>query len=95
MNNLEKILNKKFENNNNLIIVFDIYSVNGYVNKLLIANNLNKIINKEKYPVFFINILKYEKDIEDLLQKKIEKFPLVLKFKNKELIEAYDNFINF
>ncbi len=94
MKKLETIINDRLEKNNNLIVVFDIKSIGGYVNQNLINKNLNNLLNKEKYPVVFIDILKYKDEINELLEKKIEKFPLILKIKNKKLCEAYDNLIN-
>ncbi len=93
-NKLETFLEENIEQNKNLIVVFDINGVNGYVNKELIEKNLKKIINVKNYKVLTIDILKYKKDIDNLFEKKINKVPFVLKYENKEIVQAFDTFLN-
>lgn len=93
-NKLETFLEDNIEQNKNLIVVFDINGVNGYVNKELIEKNLKKIINVKNYKVLTIDILKYKKDIDNLFEKKINKVPFVLKYENKEIVQAFDTFLN-
>lgn len=93
-NKLETFLEDNIEQNKNLIVVFDINGVNGYVNKELIEKNLKKIINVKNYKVLTIDILKYKKDIDILFEKKINKVPFVLKYENKEIVQAFDTFLN-
>lgn len=93
-NKLETFLEENLEQNKNLIVVFDINGVNGYVNKELIEKNLKKIINVKNYKVLTIDILKYKKDIDILFEKKINKVPFVLKYENKEIVQAFDTFLN-
>ncbi len=93
-NKLETFLEDNIEQNKNLIVVFDINGVNGYVNKELIEKNLKKIINVKNYKVLTIDILKYKKDIDNLFENRINKVPFVLKYENKEIVQAFDTFLN-
>ena len=90
---LEMFLEKNLNENNNLIVVFDINN-NGYINKKIVAKNLNKIINVNNYKVITIDVLKYKDDIDLLFDNKINKVPFVLKYENKLLTQAFDTFLN-
>lgn len=95
MNKLKKIMEKKINDNNNIVFYFDNKINNEYENSILIRKNMKKIINPKDYPVIFIDVSKYYKEIIELFKGEINKYPYILKYENKELSEAYDKFINF
>lgn len=94
MKNIENFLFKKINKHKNLIIVITPKNDKGvYFQQKDIQLNLVKIINRDKYPVIYLDAEKYIKEILIHYDGKVNKFPFILKYKNGELVEAFNKII--